>query len=294
MPAWIGHGDALGTTVEFRPRGSFEPLTDMVGGGPFGLGPGQWTDDTSMALCLAESLVQVGGFDARDQMERYVRWWTEGHLSSTDRCFDIGSTVSDALQRFRHSGDPWSGSTDPFSAGNGCIMRLAPVPMFFFGNEEEAVLRSGESSRTTHGAQECVDACRLFGLLLHRALSGMEKEEILAPGPSLPGGPLAPRIQEIADGAYFRKSDSEIRGSGYVVESLEAALWCFHRTSTYEDTVLTAANLGEDADTTAAICGQIAGAFYGVGEIPTKWLQLLARRGLIEGLADRLEGGLQR
>ena len=280
----------MGTTVEFRPRGSFEPLTDMVGGGPFGLRPGQWTDDTSMALCLAESLVEVGGFDARDQMERYVRWWTEGHLSSTDRCFDIGNTVRDALQRFRESGDPWSGSTDPFSAGNGCIMRLAPVPMFFFGNEEESVLRSGESSRTTHGAQECLDACRLFGLLIHRALSGMAKEEVLAPVVTLPGGPLAPRIQEIASGAYFQKADSDIRGSGYVVESLEAALWCFHRTSTFEDAVLTAANLGDDADTTAAVCGQIAGAFYGVGGIPPQWLRILARRELMEELADRLRG----
>ena len=89
----LAAGDAVGTTVEFRPRGSFEPLVDMVGGGPFGLEPGQWTDDTSMALCLAESLVELGAFDPRDQMERYVRWWTGGHLSSNGRCFDIGSTA---------------------------------------------------------------------------------------------------------------------------------------------------------------------------------------------------------
>jgi ADP-ribosyl-[dinitrogen reductase] hydrolase len=244
-----------------------------------------------MALCLAESLVEEGSFNPRDQMERYVRWWTEGHLSSTGGCFDIGNTVRGGLQRFLDSGDPLSGSVHPFTAGNGSIMRLAPVPMFFFGNEEEAVLRSAESSRTTHGAQECVDACRLFGLLLHRALSGVTKEKILAPVPKLPGDPLASPIQEIASGAYVQKSDSEIRGSGYVVESLEAALWCFQGTSTFEDAVLTAANLGDDADTTAAVCGQIAGAFYGLGGIPERWLRLLAMRELIENLADRLAGG---
>ena len=216
----LASGDAVGTTVEFRPRGSFDPLTDMVGGGPFGLQPGQWTDDTSMALCLAESLVEFGGFDPRDQMERYVRWWTEGHLSSNGRCFDIGNTVRSALQRFKDSGNPWSGSTDPFSAGNGSIMRLAPVPIFFFETEDEAVLRSAESSRTTHGAQECVDACRLFAMLLHRALSGMGKGEIVAPVPNIAGGPLAPKIQAVADGSYLQKSEAEIRGSGYVVESL--------------------------------------------------------------------------
>jgi ADP-ribosyl-[dinitrogen reductase] hydrolase len=284
-------GDAVGTTVEFQPRGSFTPLTDMVGGGPFHLAPGQWTDDTSMALCLAESLIEVQGFDARDQMERYVRWWTEGHLSSTDRCFDIGNTVRNALQRFRGTGDPFAGSLDPQSAGNGCIMRLAPVPMFFFSDLEEMVWYSAESSRTTHGTAECLDACRLFGFLLHRALSGHGMAEILAPIEEVPGGPLAPRIQEIADGVYAQKGEAEIRGTGYVVECLAAASWCFGRTSTFRDAVLAAANLGDDADTTAAVCGQLAGAHYGASGIPPEWLRLLAKRELIESMADQLAKG---
>jgi len=299
----LATGDAVGTTVEFRRRGGFEPLSDMVGGGPFGLRPGQWTDDTSMALCLAESLVEVGGFDPEDQMERYLRWRTEGHLSSTGTCFDIGNTVADALRRFRETGEPYSGSLDPYAAGNGCIMRLAPVPMFFFSDREQAVLRSGESSRTTHGARECRDACRLFGLLLHRALSGQTKEDILAPlgGPGdgsspsaaepLPGGPLSQKIRAIADGAYREKAEAEIRGSGYVVESLEAALWCFHRTSSFREAVLAAANLGDDADTTAAVCGQIAGAHYGIQGIPERWVALLAKREVLEELARRLAEG---
>jgi len=120
-------GDAVGTTLEFKPPGSFEAIDDMVGGGPFRLAPGQWTDDTSMALCLAESLLHCDGFDAADQMRRYCDWWRNGYLSSTGRCFDIGNTVANALHRFEASGDPFSGDTSPFSAGNGSLMRLAPV-----------------------------------------------------------------------------------------------------------------------------------------------------------------------
>jgi ADP-ribosyl-[dinitrogen reductase] hydrolase len=127
-------GDAVGTTVEFSARGSFPPMTDMVGGGPFRLPVGAWTDDTSMALCLATSLVEKNGFDAHDQMTRYCQWYQNGYLSSTGRCFDIGLTVRGALARFQKSGEPFSGSTDPQAAGNGCIMRLAPVPMFYYPN----------------------------------------------------------------------------------------------------------------------------------------------------------------
>ena len=123
-------GDTVGTTLEFKRPGSFEPLTDMVGGGPFRLKPGQWTDDTSMALCLAASLIECRGFDARDQMERYVRWWREGYMSSTGHCFDIGNTTAEALGIFQRTRDPFAGSTDLDKAGNGSLMRPAPVPMF--------------------------------------------------------------------------------------------------------------------------------------------------------------------
>jgi len=132
-------GDAVGTTVEFSPPGTFEPVTDMVGGGPFDLEPGQWTDDTSLALCLAESLLERGGFDPVDQLQRYVRWWKEGHWSSTGRCFDIGMATRNALFRFQETGNPFCGSTDARSAGNGSIMRLAPVPMRFASQPVEAV-----------------------------------------------------------------------------------------------------------------------------------------------------------
>ncbi len=280
-------GDAVGTTVEFSPRGSFAPLTDMTGGGPFGLQAGQWTDDTSMALCLAASLVECNGFDARDQMERYVRWLEDGYYSSTGRCFDIGVTTSQALRRYQRTGDPFSGSADPYAAGNGSIMRLAPIPLFFYPDRTATMHYAAQSSCTTHAATECLDACRLLAAILHTALAGEDKEQALfAQARHIPDdAPLSPKIREIADGAYRHKSIDEIDSSGYVVKSLAAALWCFHTTTNYRDAILAAANLGNDADTTAAICGQVAGAYYGIQAIPAAWLEQLALRDEIQRLA---------
>ncbi|AET95571.1 ADP-ribosylglycohydrolase (plasmid) [Burkholderia sp. SFA1] len=280
-------GDAVGTTVEFRARGTFKPVTDMTGGGPFGLKCGEWTDDTSMALCIATSLVERRGFDARDIMDRFCRWMDDGYLSSNGTCFDIGGTVSDALQRYKETGDAYAGSKDPYSAGNGCLMRLAPIPMFFHANHDVAVEKSGLSSRLTHGAAECVDATRLFGAMLVRALEGRSKHEILN-GHDLSESASA-RVKALAAGSYLSKDEDDIRGSGYVIDSLEAALWCFAHTSSFDAAILRAANLGQDADTTAAICGQIAGAHYGVTGIPVRWLERLAMREQIRELAKQLK-----
>jgi len=286
-------GDAVGTTLEFRPPGTFEPIDDMVGGGPFGLSPGQWTDDTAMALCLATSLVETGGFDAADQMRRYRDWQRNGYLSCTGHCFDIGNTVSAALGRFARTGDPLAGSEDPRSAGNGSIMRLAPVAMFWADAPRAAIAHAAASSRTTHGAREAVDACRYFAALLAGAIGGAAKEELLAPCHSPVAGlwdeqPLAAAIQKIAAGSFRDKGPPAIVGSGYVVKSLEAALWAFARSNTFRDGCLLAANLGNDADTTAAVYGQLAGAYYGRSGIPEPWLQQLAWRDRIEDLAMRL------
>lgn len=283
----LAAGDAVGTTVEFQGRGAFAPVTDMVGGGPFNLQPGQWTDDTSMALCLATSLVEMGTFDAADQMDRYCKWYENGYLSSTGHCFDIGNTVRQALEQYKLSGQPFSGSTHSRSAGNGCLMRLAPVPMYYGSDRDRAIHFSGESARTTHGAAECIDASRLFGAILFRALAGASKPEILL-GHS-PVAIASASLQAIVRGEYQQKPVSDIRGTGYVVDSLEAALWCFWTTETYEEAILAAANLGDDADTTAAICGQVAGAYYGETGIPAPWLSQLALRDHIADLADRLQ-----
>jgi ADP-ribosyl-[dinitrogen reductase] hydrolase len=273
-------GDAIGTSVEFQPRGSFPPVKDMLGGGAFNLKPGQWTDDTSMALCLASSLVECNGFDATDQMNRYLNWYRNGYLSSTGKCFDIGNATRQALERFQATGKALSGSTHPSSAGNGSLMRLAPIPMFYAPNKASARVYAGESSRTTHGAQECVEACTLFAEMLVSALAGLDKETILF-GNSVTDI-ASEKILSIARGDYRDKTEQHIRGNGYVVDALEAALWCFWSSDTFSEAVLKAANLGEDADTTAAICGQAG--------IPVPWLEKLHLREEIIGLAERLAG----
>lgn len=280
----LAAGDAVGTTLEFKPRGSFEPLTDMVGGGPFDLEPGQWTDDTSMALCLAESLIRCDAFDPRDQMNRYANWYQHGYWSSTGACFDIGVATRGAIHTYLVTGEPLAGNTDPDSAGNGSIMRLAPV-VLRFARKPELQAMAALSSRTTHAAGECLDACRLLAVALERALAGCDKAEVL----DLAAIEVSSqRLGNIAAGGYRSATRDQVRGTGYVVDSLEAALWCFHQHDTFAGAVLEAANLGDDADTTAAVVGQLAGAFYGVAGIPAAWLARVHRGDEIAALADGL------
>ena len=289
----LSAGDALGTALEFQPPGTFEPIDDMVGGGLLGLEAGQWTDDTSMALCLGASLLERGAFDALDQIRRYVRWRDDGYMSSTGFCFDIGNTTDAALTRFVVSGKPYAGRQDPHEAGNGSLMRLAPVPMYFSCDAAEAIERSGDSSRTTHGADEAVDACRYFGGLLVGALHGADKEELLLPSycpakDMWKSSPLTGQVAEVAEGSFKHREPPHIRGTGYVVESLEAALWAFHKSRDFREGALLAVNLGDDADTTGAIYGQIAGAHYGVQSIPAEWRERLTMCDEITAMADGL------
>ncbi len=283
----LAAGDALGTTLEFTRPGTFTPLTGMTGGGPFNLPPGAWTDDTSMALCLAESLIQRRGFDAADQMRRYVRWFKDGHLSSTGVCFDIGNATRTALGRFVETGDPYSGSADPHSAGNGSLMRLAPVALAYARRSEEADEYAALSSRTTHAAETAVDACRHLAALLVGALTGLDKTRLLATD-FWSYGPLHPEVAVVAAGSFRRREPPEIRGSGYVVRSLEAALWAFYKTDNFAAGALEAVNLGDDADTTGAVYGQLAGAYYGAENIPEDWREKLVMKELIVEFADRL------
>jgi ADP-ribosylglycohydrolase len=289
----LAAGDALGTTLEFKPPGTFAPIDDMVGGGPFDLEPGQWTDDTSLMLCLAESLLEKERFDAVDQLERYVCWWREGYLSSTGTCFDIGNTTSAALARFERTREPFPGPTDQSTAGNGSLMRLAPVPLVYAFDVDKAIRRAASSSATTHGARAAVDACRYMAGLLVGALSGAPKDELLSPRYCpVPGywqeHPLCPEVDAVADGAFRYAEPPVIRGTGYVVRSLEAALWAFHRGGDYREGALLAVNLGDDADTTGAVYGQLAGAYFGEEAIPEGWRSKLSRRNTITRFADRL------
>jgi ADP-ribosyl-[dinitrogen reductase] hydrolase len=293
-------GDALGTALEFSPPGSFTPLTDLVGGGPFGLRAGEWTDDTSMALCLGASLLAKRRFDPIDQLERYTRWRRDGQMSCTGRCFDIGGCVASALDRFERTREPYPGETGDMSAGNGSIMRLAPVPIFFADNPRKAIDFAAASSRTTHRAREAVDGCRYMASLVVGLLNGRSKAEVLSPVfEAVPRlwdvEPLARRVAKIRQGSFSRREPPQIRGGGYVIASLEAALWAFARSGSFSEGALLAINLGDDADTTGAVYGQIAGAAYGASRIPAAWLEKLAWRDRIEEMADQLlETGTKR
>jgi ADP-ribosyl-[dinitrogen reductase] hydrolase len=286
-------GDAMGVPLEFRKPGTFAPVREMIGGGPFGLKPGEWTDDTSMALCLAESLISSNEFDLKDQLGRYCNWYHNGHLSSIGKCFDIGNTTRSAIRFFEETGEPCSGLTDPRSAGNGSLMRLAPVPLAFARTPPRAIELSGESSKTTHALDVCVDACRYLGALIVGAVQGYSKEQLLSPQFSPVEQywdlyPLTSRIYTIANGSFREKKPPEIKGSGYVVDSLEAALWAFARTDTFREGCLAAVNLGDDSDTTGAIYGQLAGAYYGTSAIPEEWRKMLVKRDLIEQISNDL------
>lgn len=253
-------GDAVGTTVEFSPRGTFAPVMDMVGGGPFALAAGQWTDDTSMAMCLADSLLDCGGWDAADCMHRFVNWRDFGANSVTGTCFDIGLQTSAALDRFLHSGDPYAGPVDDAQSGNGGIMRLAPVVLAYGADAGVAREHARAQSRTTHGSESCLKAAA-------------EMTDMLLFGESAhwPKPPNPPAV-----------------ASGYVVHSMQAALWALGVSTDFEGAILAAVNLGGDADTVGAITGQLAGRKYGYSGIPKAWRDRLAWHNHILAKADAL------
>jgi len=294
-------GDALGAAVEFQMPGTFPEVTGYRGGGPHGLKPGEWTDDTSMALALADSIAAVG-WDLNDQARRYVAWWRKGAYSVNGRCFDIGTTTRSALARFETTGEAkTSGDPSPQASGNGSIMRLAPVPIryvdLFPDRLEDLVQKLRDSSRPTHASPQCLSACAYLGLVLCGLIHGIDRDEVLAPnwGPLLQlkeSHALHPEVAEVAAGSFREKEPPQIVGSGYVVKSLEAALWAFHDARDFRQAVLRAVNLGDDADTTGAVCGQLAGAYWGESGIPGEWLEGLARRDMIERALHGFVGDL--
>ena len=297
-------GDALGTTLEFTRRDTYVPLTDIVGGGPFRLAPGQWTDDTAMALALADSLIAHPALDPYDLMRRFCDWRDRGTYSCTGPCFDIGSTVSAALNRFTRTGKAIAGSIDPATAGNGSLMRLAPVAVRHWNNPQALRDVAFTQSATTHGASEAMMACALYAEQIGAAIAGGNQPSGCTDGTDMgtdvgtgtgTGSDPRPAVssygklaQAIAHGSWRGKPRSAIRSSGYVIDSFEAALWSVGRTANFADAVLTAANLGGDADTTAAIAGQLAGARYGLSGIPLAWLEKLAWRERIEMVGREL------
>lgn len=282
-------GDAVGASVEFKERGTFKSVTDMNGGGPFNLPKGYYTDDTIMALCLADSLLYSDGFDPKDQMNRYVNWMDFGHRSPTGTCFDIGSTTYNALDDYKFRGNPYAGNTSNYSSGNGAIMRMAPIPMFF-KTAEEVLYFANRMSATTHGSPFCLESAELFANVLHLALEGYSKEYILEVVYAYIDKSQSIKCvaTNVFKHGFHLKHVDDIKGSGFVLESLEASLWCFFNTANYKDAVLKATNLGDDTDTTAAITGQLAGAFYGIDDIPDKWVKQIYNYQEILDISDKL------
>lgn len=262
-------GDALGAQVEFMERDTFPPVTGMAGGGFWRLKPGEWTDDTAMAMALAVSLVRKG-WNPYDQIERLWAWRERGEYSSNGACFDIGSTTIAGLLLYRKTGDPLGALDSEELSGNGSLVRIAPVAMrYAFRHREIVADKCAESSRTTHGSYICRFQCAWLGKLL----AGLLRGERLKPKDA----------QE-----FWEIERDEIKSGGYVTDTLDAALWSVYRTDNFRDAVLTAVNLGDDADSVGAVAGQLAGAYYGAAAIPADWLEVLARRAELANLADSL------
>ena len=244
-----------------------------------------------MALCLAESLITKEEFDPIDQLERYFKWYKEGYLSSNGICFDVGITVLSSLMRFNETREPFCGSTDEYTAGNGSLMRLGPVPLFYANNPDLGIMMSGESSRTTHQSPVAIDACRYLGALIIGFVGSSKKQDILSPFYSPTPRywdkyPLNSELTNVINGSFKRLNPPDVRGSGYALKTLEAALWAFYRSDTFEEGCVMVVNPGDDADTTGAVYGQLAGAFYGETGIPTRWLSKLAYKEKIIEMAE--------
>ena len=283
-------GDALGTTNEFKVAGTFTPSTDMVGGGVFDLEPGQWTDDTSMALCLADSLLAQGRYDSFDVMERYDRWRKDGYRSSTGTCFDIGNQVMRSLWDFEVNQRVPRTAQRTTSAGNGAIMRLAPVVIAGFEHREirEIVATAGLSARETHYSVEAEAATEVFAALLVGALLGWAPEHIINVGWASTGPAFDEMAARVISTDPAERAAWEKDTSGYIVHGLRLAVHGLLDFGSFDEAVLAIANLGGDADTNAAIYGQLGGAHFGVEAIPASWRSTLYQGEEIDELARAL------
>lgn len=293
-------GDAYGTTYEFnfkKDMPSAEELPDrIVGGGPFNMKPGEFTDDTSMALCLAESLVK-NGWNEDDQMKSYINWWQNGYMSVKKYCFDIGGATRNALSNYNMTG---SYINDYHAAGNGVLMRLAPIPMYFQGNTGEVLKKCAQQSRMTHPSPQSIQCSMFMGAIINKILSGeRDKKKILLfdnlftnqekelynqiVGDYNAGGDFMESMKKME---YTTRTHEQMSGDGYCISTLMSALWAFERTDNFKDGLKLVVSLGDDTDTTGAVYGQIAGAYYGLENIP--WTEDIVWPEIISGLAFTL------
>ena len=243
----------------------------LTGGGYFHLKPGEWTDDTALALCSAESLVERKNFDPHDHLIRFLRWYREGYMSTRPQSFGVGLVTASALMRFESTHEDFCGPTGEKTAENGSLMRIAPVPLFYANQLLRAIRAAKDASRITHGAPDAVEVCQQMAALIVDCVKGYSKKEIFGQYPHIHAPP------DINRSNY---GDAKI--------ALHAALWAFAATNDFKDGLLKAVNLGWDADTMGAVYGQLAGAYYGESGIPDTWRKTIMKRDFIIGLADAL------
>ena len=287
-------GDAIGQQARGQRAGTVAIGETLAGGGPLGLPAGAWSDKAAMALCLAESFADRGRMDAADQIRRYRLWQREGSWTSTGQCVGISPATARALAMAQWTGNPFSGSHDPAHADAEPLARIGPAVAFAAGNPQQAVEFAVSCARITHQAPLTLDAVRYFAALLAGALAGAGKEELLspyfAPAPGFwDSVVLKPRINDVALGSWRRsKPRAVVTPSHAAAGALEAALWAFERGTSPAECLAIAASLGGDADITAAIVGELAGAHYGAAAFPEPWRAAVARCDEIEDLADAL------
>ncbi len=281
-------GDALAAATQFRRAGSFAPVGDLLGGGPFDLPRGAWSDDTAMALCLAESLIERSGFDAADQLARYTRWQREGYLSATGQCLGITAASARALAAAQWRGRPLSESGDPAALESESLSRVAPIVLHFFARPEEAVALAADAARLTTHSPLVLDACRLLAAMLHAALRGESRERVLAPDRAVFGAhPLREPVAAILTRGLGAKYEPPAADGG-ALAVLELARACLAGSANFREGALRAVNLGGDSDVIGAVYGQLAGAHYGLAGIPRAWRQALSQSELIVELGDGL------
>lgn len=258
-------GDALGAPVEFANRGTFEPVTAYRSGGRFNLPAGAWTDDTAMALCLAQSLIEQKTLDNEDLLNKFCDWAENGTNTSTGVAVGIGQNTLRVLGEFRRNRHlealPFGAKND----GNGSLMRLAPVACFANQNLEETLAFAGFQSRATHASRHAEQCCKILADLLFRLINGEPLKHAVE---KIRQSPMNNEISLMMHRNIVEESEDDIQSGGYVINTLHAALWSTLTTDSFESAVLRACNLGDDADTTAAVAGQIAGAMCGYSNIP--------------------------
>lgn len=276
-------GDALGSPVEFKERGTFPEVCDMIPCLHFRNPAGAFTDDGSLMLCLAAALIHTEGrYDPHAVLSHYLEWYRNGYMSATGHCFDIGHTTQLALMNFEENETLEADTRGKYRAGNGSLMRIAPIPLLFGHDFVKAWNIGIEESKTTHSNETATWCCAVWSVLVSMALDGKSKAELATYLSNLTYVPEDCIRFKTID--FLKKSRDEIQSSGYVVETMEAALWALFSTDTFEKGLIAAVNLGGDADTVGAVFGTLAGAVYGYEAIPSRWLDALQKKDMVENV----------